>query len=182
MLFSTARGSHTSQCLGWSHTSRRENGAAGKAQALLFPNNPLLPLPRSLSPALRFAARRLWPCHPKGFPAAAATAGNRSVGQFCRGIQHAGCKGRQTRAASGVPSARSRTERAGAAQRWPFWPLRSDVQKAAGWGTSVKVGAGPGISPFSVRSPPAAANGVGRAGTLAPAGGKFPLAGVNEPA
>lgn len=47
--------------------------------------------------------------------------------------------------------------------------------------TSIKVRFGAGISPFSFHFLPAA-KGVGRAGTLALAGGKFPLAEVNEPA
>lgn len=39
---------------------------------IFFSANPPLPPARvpALSPALRFAARRLWPSHPKGFPAA----------------------------------------------------------------------------------------------------------------
>lgn len=158
LLFSTAQDSHTSHCLGWSRISRWENTAAGKAQTFL-PNNPLLPLslPQAhapvLSPVLCFAARRLWPSHPKGFLAAEAAAGNQSVGRFCRGIQHAGCKEPAVPADAGwlsgppvlqvvkllqtkaIPSACSCMEQAGAMQRWPHSPLGSDVRKAVGWGS-----------------------------------------------
>lgn len=185
MLFSTARGSRTSHCLNdWSRTSRRENGAAGKAQTFLFPNNPLPPrrspsrAPVCSTPALAFppeglsgGSGRSW--EPKRGPVLPRHSARR-----LQGPANTGCLGGLRVVNEAIPSARSRSDRAGAARRWPFWPPGGGAGKL----TSVKVGFGPRISPFSVRSPPAAANGVGRAGTLAPAGGKLPLAGANEPA
>lgn len=157
-------------------------GERGAAQPFL-PGDPLLPATGTRSHALRLTRLWLCPSHLASFQAAGAAAGNPSVGPFCRGIQHAVCKGLPFCPA--VPQHCTPLHPKGVCRSHAAMALFTASSKSSGWvgerGRNINYSnIWSRDSPLSFCFPPAV-KGMGRARARALAGGKFPLAGADEP-
>lgn len=157
-------------------------GERGAAQPFL-PGDPLLPAAGTRSHALRLARLWLCPSHPASFQAAGAAAGNPSVGPFCRGIQHAVCEGLPFCPA--VPPRCTPLHPKGACRSHAATALFTTSSKSSGGvgerGRNINYSSiWSRDSPLAFCFPPAV-KGMGRARARALAGGKFPLAGADEP-